>query len=117
MGRGWVRIMSEIPEDGHVDTPGNIHYLGMGRPCPSCKKVFVCCEADLESHRKVCKGSGIDSLDWKKSDFDDSEFLSVSQDTQLLHTLEHQGKVQIRDHEYYLSGNKKWLKRRKVTFF
>jgi hypothetical protein len=109
--------MGEIPEDGHVDSPGNIHYSGLGIPCPSCKKVFVICDADLESHKSVCKGSGLNSLEWRKSSFDDSEFVSVTEDPQLLYTIEHQGKTRILDHEYFLSKNKKWIKRRKVAFY
>ena len=109
--------MSEIREDGHVDTPGNTHYPGLGKPCPKCKKVFLTCDVDLKGHLTVCKGSGLDSLDWRKSDYDDSELVSVSQDVELAATLEHQKKVQVRDHEYFLSKNKKWLKRRKVAFF
>ena len=55
---------NEISEDGHVDTPGNIHYPRLGRPCPTCKKVFVTCDSDLAGHLTVCKGSGLNSLDW-----------------------------------------------------
>lgn len=109
--------MSEISEDGHIEEPGNIHYPGFGRPCPRCKKVFVSCDVDLAGHLTVCKGSGLDSLDWRKSDFDDSEFVSVLKDPQLAATLEHQSKVKVLDHEYYLSKNKKWIKRRKISFF
>jgi len=109
--------MGMIPDDGHVDTPGNIHYPGLGKQCPKCKKVFVVCEIDLKGHLSVCKGSGLGSYDWRKSDFDDSEFVSVTQDAELLYTLEHQGKIRILDHEYFLSKNKKWIKRRRVAFF
>ena len=110
--------MSEISEDGHIEEPGNIHYPGLGRPCPKCKKVFVSCDDDLKGHLTVCKGSGLNSLEWRKSDFDDGEFCSVTQDPQLLYTLEHQSsKVQVLGYEYFLSKNKKWIKRRRVSFF
>lgn len=65
----------------------------------------------------MCKGSGLNSLDWRKSDFDDSEFVSVAEDPQMAGTLKLQSKVKVLDHEYFFSKNKKWIKRRKVTFF
>jgi hypothetical protein len=109
--------MIKISEDGHIDEPGNEHYYGMGRPCPKCKKIFVTCESDLAAHLTVCKGTGLESLNWKKSDYDDSELVSVTEDPEMAKTLEHQGKVKIRDHEYFLTQNKRWIKRRKVAFF
>jgi len=108
--------MSGIAEDGHVDDPGNVHYAGLGRPCPLCKKVFCVCDSDLAAHRKVCMGSGLNSLKWRKSDFDDSHFCSVAEDPALVMSLEHQRKLQIEGYEYSLSKNKQWIKRRRVFF-
>ena len=109
--------MSGISEDGHIDDPGNVHYPGLGRPCPLCKKVFCMSDVDLAAHRKVCAGSGLNALRWRKSDFDDSQICSVSEDPDLAKSLEHQTKVSVLGFDYFLTKNKLWIKRRKTPFF
>ncbi len=55
----------------------------------------------------------LDRLGWRPSSFDDSEYCSVSKNRRLEKMVKQRGKTVLGDHEYTVSNNGKWLKRRK----
>jgi hypothetical protein len=91
----------------HEDTPGNVLYAGLGRPCPRCKGFFSCSH-DFELHEKVCQ-----ERDWRKSDYDnDSYFCPSEKKPDLKHACIVQGKVRDALYTYTLSRDGRYLKRK-----
>ena len=93
----------------HPDTPGNILYAGNGKQCLRCKG-FYSCSHDFELHEKVCR-----ECQWKKSNYgDEVELCLSSSEPELTHACTVKGVVRNGLHEYTLSQNGKWLKRKRV---
>jgi hypothetical protein len=90
------------------ETPGNILYPGLGRPCPDCKSFFSSSH-DFNLHQAVCKES-----QWRKSDYDDSEIKPSEKEPELTHACRVSGKVHNGLYTYSLSRDGRWLKRKKV---
>jgi len=55
----------------------------------------------------------LDYLGWKPSSYDDCEWCPARANLSLKRMIEQRGKVEIGGYRYSLSGNRKWLKRRK----
>lgn len=80
--------------------------------CPWCPCIFVSA-GDLFLHRSVCKGR-MGKLGWCPSSFDDSEICPSERDPELARAYLQNGKVVMGGFEVSLSGNGRWLKRRRV---
>jgi hypothetical protein len=105
---GELRAIGRVTE---YHTEGNVVYAGSGRPCQICKKVWLMCSHDLESHKRVCKGSDVG---WMKSKFkQDEEWRLSSSDPQLALAVRQQGPISMGSGgSIWLSPDGKYLKRR-----
>lgn len=111
-------VMSEVTIDelrakGQVieyKTPGNILYAGLGRPCPSCKKIWFSSSHDLGSHMRVCRG------EWQTSKFNrEEEWCSSEKDPKLKLSIQQNGPMELGEWKYSLSQDGKYLKRKRAV--
>ncbi|MCJ7632250.1 hypothetical protein MUP77_07635 [Candidatus Bathyarchaeota archaeon] len=106
--------IEELRAKGQVieyKTPGNILYAGLGRPCPSCKKVWFSSSYDLGLHKRVCKG------EWQTSKFNrEEEWCPAEKDPELRLSLQQSGgSLELGFWKYSLSQNGKYLKRKRAV--
>lgn len=77
--------------------------------CPNnCGCLFIT-EHDLNRHKKVC---GVANIEWRKSNFDDSEWCFASEDPHLASAIRANGKLTLAGFDLTLDPSGKYLKKR-----
>jgi hypothetical protein len=73
--------------------------------------MFFSSESDLNQHVKVCVSK---NGDWKKSQYDDSEWDYADENKVLAQAVRNNGRFVMGEFQYSLSKNGKYLKREAV---
>lgn len=95
----------------HPSSPNNVRYIGLGRPCPRCHKVWLNCSVDLQAHLTVCTGDS--KIVWRKSSWSDEEWCFACEDPDLnLSLTQNGGRVLLGYWTYSFSQNGRYIKRR-----